>query len=87
MPGRKKKMAKEEKKPSFRDNQKAFLCTVNGTREINIENYGTLGDFSENKIVLNCYKCKMIIEGDHLRIEYFTDVDMRIIGRIHSIHF
>ncbi len=39
------------------------------------------------KIVLNCYKCKMIIEGEGLLIEYFTDVDMKITGHIHSIHF
>ena len=87
MAGRKKKKAKEDKKPSFLDKQKAFLCTVNGTGELNIENYGSLGDFSETKIVLHCYKCKMTIEGEHLKIEYFTDVDMRIIGRIHSITF
>ena len=46
-----------------------------------------LGDFSDKKIVLNCYKCKMIIEGEGLLIEYFTDVDMKITGHIHSIHF
>lgn len=56
-------------------------------QEYSIENYGSLGDFSDKKIVLNCYKCKMIIEGEGLLIEYFTDVDMKITGHIHSIHF
>ena len=64
-----------------------FVCSVNGAKEISIENYGSLGDFSDEKIVLNCYKCKMIIEGEGLLIEYFTDVDMKITGHIHSIHF
>ena len=64
-----------------------FVCSVNGGKEISIENYGSLGDFSDKKIVLNCYKCKMIIEGEGLLIEYFTDVDMKITGHIHSIHF
>ena len=64
-----------------------FVCSVNGAKEISIENYGSLGDFSDKKIVLNCYKCKMIIEGEGLLIEYFTDVDMKITGHIHSIHF
>ena len=50
-----------------------FVCSVNGAKEISIENYGSLGDFSDKKIVLNCYKCKMIIEGEGLLIEYFTD--------------
>ena len=39
-----------------------FVCSVNGAKEISIENYGSLGDFSDKKIVLNCYKCKIIIE-------------------------
>ena len=46
-----------------------FVCSVNGAKEISIENYGSLGDFSDKKIVLNCYKCKMIIEGEGLLIE------------------
>ena len=58
-----------------------FVCSVNGAKEISIENYGSLGDFSDKKIVLNCYKCKMVIEGEGLLIEYFTDVDMKITGR------
>lgn len=60
---------------------------MNGTGELNIENYGSLGDYNEEKIVLHCYKCKMVIEGERLLIEYFTDIDMRITGNIHSIHF
>ena len=62
-----------------------FVCSVNGAKEISIENYGSLGDFSDKKIVLNCDKCKISIQG--LLIEYFTDVDMKITGHIHSIHF
>lgn len=69
------------------DRKQSFVCSINGTKEIGIENYGSLGDFSDKKIVLNCYKCKMVIEGENLVIEYFTDIDMKITGRIHSIHF
>ena len=69
------------------ERKRPFVCLVNGAKEISIENYGSLGDFSDKKIVLNCYKCKIIIEGEGLLIEYFTDVDMKITGHIHSIHF
>lgn len=69
------------------ERKQSFVCSVNGTKEISIENYGSLGDFSEKRIVLNCYKCKMVIEGENLLIEYFTDVDMKITGRIHAIYF
>lgn len=69
------------------EKKQQFVCSVNGTKEVSIENYGSLGDFSDKKIVLNCNKCKMVIEGENLLIEYFTDVDMKITGRIHAIHF
>lgn len=69
------------------ERKSSFVCSVNGTKEISIENYGSLGDFSDRRIVLNCHKCKLVIEGENLLIEYFTDIDMKITGRIHSIHF
>ena len=69
------------------ERKQQFVCSVNGTKEISIENYGSLSDFSDKKIILNCHKCKMVIEGENLLIEYFTDVDMKITGRIHAIHF
>lgn len=61
------------------------VCTLEGNRELHIENYGSLGDYCDTKIVLQCKRCKLIIEGTHLNIEYFTDVDMKIKGCIHSI--
>lgn len=69
------------------EKKQSFVCSLNGTKEVSIENYGSLGNFSDKKIILNCNKCKMIIEGENLLIEYFTDVDMKITGRIHAIHF
>lgn len=85
--GKKRKMENHPPKPSFKELRKAFVCTMNGTRELQVENYGSLGDYSEKKIVLHCYKSKLIIEGEGLLIEYFTDIDMRITGRIHAIYF
>lgn len=69
------------------EKKQSFVCSINGTKEVSIENYGSLGDFSDKKIILHCNKCKMVIEGENLLIEYFTDVDMKITGRIHAIHF
>ncbi|MCI6859433.1 MAG: YabP/YqfC family sporulation protein [Eubacterium sp.] len=66
---------------------KEVVCTVNGTREIFIENYGSLGDFTDGKIILHCFRCDLVIEGKGLVIEYFTDMDMKITGCIQSIRF
>lgn len=85
--GKKKRKEETEQKMSFNEKRQAFICTMNGTKELYIENYGSLGDYSEERIVLNCYQCKMVIEGEKLLIEYFTDIDMRITGRIRSIYF
>lgn len=85
--GRKRKIENNIQKQSLKEVRRAFVCTISGTRELQVENYGSLGDYSDKKIVLHCYKSKMIIEGEGLLIEYFTDIDMRITGRIHTIHF
>lgn len=85
--GRKKKEPDRSPRSSLKENRQAFVCTMQGTGEINIENYGTLGDYSEEKIVLHGYRCKMTIEGERLLIDYFTDIDMKITGKIRSIHF
>ena len=85
--GKKKKESAEKQKPSFRDTCKAFVCTMNGREELQVENYGSLGDYNEDKIVLLCHKCTMVIEGEGMQIEYFTDIDMKVTGRIQSVHF
>ncbi len=85
--GKKKKDEKKDSGSSLKEKHHAFLCTLQGTGEINIENYGSLGDYSDKKIILNGYKQQMIIEGEKLLIEYFTDVDMHITGRIRAVHF
>lgn len=84
--GRRKKK-KESVSASIKDRTRAFVCTQTGTRELDIENYGSLGDYSDNRIVLHAYRCDIVIEGEKLLIQYFTDIDMKITGKIHSIHF
>jgi len=79
-------MKKKEERPSSSDMNKTFVCTVDGPYEMYIENYGTLGDYHDDKIVLHAWKSTLIIEGERLLIEYFTDLEMKITGRIHSIH-
>lgn len=86
MLGRREKKNKKDN-PSLKDRNKAFVCTMNGPFEMNIENYGALGDYSEKKIVLHAWKCTLVIEGDRLLIDYFTDIDMKITGRIRSVRF
>lgn len=76
-----------QKRKSFPGRDREMVCTVSGTREVCVENYGSLGDFSEEKIILNGYKSRMVVEGERLGIEYFTDVDMKITGRLRAIRF
>ena len=49
--------------PSFTDRERGFVCTMHGPFELFIENYGSLGDYDENHIVLKTWKSTLIIEG------------------------
>lgn len=86
----KKKKKKNNRKENdscrkvYRDRNQP-ICMLQGTRELQIENYGSLGSFTEEKIILLWKKGKITIEGEHLLIDYYTDIDMKITGRIRKI--
>jgi len=71
--------------PSIADRERSFVCTMHGPFELFIENYGSLGDYDEEHIVLQAWKSTLIIEGERLFIEYFTDIDMKVTGRIRRL--
>ncbi len=61
--------------------------TVMGNREIWIENYKGLLEYTCNMIVLQAKSCKMQLEGKSLNIDYYTNEDMKISGRITCIKY
>ncbi len=65
----------------------ATIVTINGNRELNVENYRGLAEYDDNKIVVQGKKCMIVVEGQKLKIEYFSNVDMKIKGLIKSVEY
>lgn len=61
--------------------------TVMGNREIWIENYKGLLEYTGTSIVLQAKTCKLQVEGKCLNIDYYTNEDMKISGRLTCLKY
>ncbi len=61
--------------------------TVMGNREIWIENYKGLLEYTGTSIVLQAKTCKLQVEGKCLTIDYYTNEDMKISGRLTCLKY
>ncbi len=84
--------AKTEKLIETLQLPKDILCgeiriTITGNREIWIENYKGLLECTNTCIVLQARNHKLLLEGKALNIDYYTNEDMKISGRILSVKY
>lgn len=63
------------------------LLTLTGSRELYIENYKCIRQYQDTCILLLSRQNQIRIEGACLTIVYYTDVEMKITGKIRSISF
>mgnify|MGYP003447247635 FL=1 len=61
--------------------------TITGNREILIENYKGLLECTNTKILIQAKNHKLLLEGKALNIDYYTNEDMKISGRILSVKY
>jgi len=61
--------------------------TITGNREILIENYKGLLECTNTKILIQAKNHKLLLEGKALNIDYYTNEDMKISGRILSVRY
>ena len=61
--------------------------TLLGNRELIIDNYMGIKDYSDCLIRIKTKKQIIEIEGSTLTIDYYTDKDMKISGVISTIQF
>ncbi len=61
--------------------------TLTGNREVWIENYKGLLEYSNQCILLQAKSCKVQFEGKCLNIDYYTNEDMKLTGRITCIKY
>lgn len=61
--------------------------TLTGYREAWIENYKGILEYSPEMILLQGKNCKVQFVGKRLVIDYYTNEDMKISGRILSVKY
>ncbi|MDD3205611.1 MAG: YabP/YqfC family sporulation protein [Lachnospiraceae bacterium] len=65
----------------------ASIITVTGNQDIYIENYKGIIEYTSDTILIQGKKCQICIEGMNLSIDYYTDEDMKISGKVEHIHY
>ena len=65
----------------------AAIVTITGNREAFIENYKGILEYNTEYIVLQGKNCKICFEGKQLSIDYYTNEDMKISGRIDAVRY
>lgn len=61
--------------------------TLIGNRELMVENYKSIGEYTENLIVLNSKSCKLKISGSELEIRSIATEMIYICGKISAVEF
>ena len=65
----------------------AVLVSITGQQEILIENYRGILEHTKNHISLQTKTCRLVIRGKDLNINYYTNEEMKITGRIESVFY
>ena len=66
---------------------RASIVTITGRREVLIENYKGILEYTEEYIKIQTKNAKLTVYGKRLNIEYYTNKDMKVVGFIKSIEF
>lgn len=61
--------------------------TLTGYREVWVENYKGILEYSSECIILQGKTCKVQFVGKRLTIDYYTNEDMKLTGRISNINY
>ena len=65
----------------------ASIVTMTGNRDLWVENYRGIIEYTDQSIILQTKTGRICIQGCELRIDYYTNEDMKIIGSIQEIRF
>ena len=63
------------------------IVSITGRRELTIENYGGILEYQAHVIRLSLKQGQILIYGNQLNIDYYTNEDMKISGRIDKIEY
>lgn len=65
----------------------AAIVTITGNREAFIENYKGILEYTTESIVLQGKNARICFEGSSLSIDYYTNEDMKISGKIDALRY
>ena len=63
----------------------SVLVSVTGQNELLIENYRGILEYKDEHIRIQAKDCRILIVGKQLKIEYYTNEEMKITGLIDSV--
>ena len=61
------------------------IVTITGRREVLIENYKGILQYTDSEILLQSLRGKVLLCGRNLEIVWYTSLEMKITGAISSI--
>ena len=67
--------------------QGAAVVTLMGNEEVCIENYRRIIEYTDEVIRVQAKKRQIKITGKQLKIEYYTNDEMKITGKIDSLEY
>ena len=65
----------------------ASIVTITGKRDVFVENYKGIIEYTGCRIILQGKNCKIEICGKRLNILYYTNEDMKISGWIENVRY
>lgn len=65
----------------------AVIVNVTGQSEAFVENYRGIVQYTDDSIVLQTKTCLVTITGKSLKIDYYTNDEMKITGHIMNIQY
>ena len=65
----------------------ASIVTVTGNTEVFVENYKGMIEYTDENILLQGKTCRIMIQGQRLTIDYYTNEDMKITGRVTNVSY
>lgn len=63
------------------------IITITGRSSLVIENYRGILDFEDSFIKIQTKNCQLLITGNHLAIDYYTNEEMKISGFFQQIQY
>lgn len=65
----------------------ASIVTVVGSEEVLVENYRGILEYTQETVMLQGKTCRIAVCGCGLNIAYYTNEDMKIVGKISEVRY